>query len=41
MDRRTQFVKEKDAATQTGAKKTGEEDTLEVELEMISKHFSS
>ena len=38
MDRRTQFVEEKDAATQT-AKKTEQEDILQVELEVISKHF--
>ena len=41
MDRRTEFVEEKDAATQTGAKKTGQEDTLQVELEVKSSQFSS
>ena len=38
MDRRTQFVEEKDAATQTGTNKTAEEDILQVELEVILKH---
>ena len=36
MDRSTQFVEEKDAATQT-TRKTEEEDILEVELEVIQK----
>ena len=39
MDRKTQFVEEKDAGTQTGAKKTAEEDILQVELEVIPKNF--
>ena len=39
MDRRTQFVEEKDASTQTGAKKAEQEDILQVELEVIPKHF--
>ena len=39
MDRKTQFVEEKDAATQTGAKKTAEEDILQVELEVIPKNL--
>ena len=37
MDRRTQFVEEKDASTQTGAKKAEQEDILQVELEVIPK----
>ena len=39
MERSTQFVDVKDAATQT-AKKTELEDTLVVELEVIKAHFS-
>ena len=31
-------MKEKDAATQTGAKRTAEEDFLQVELEVMLKH---
>ena len=38
MDRRRQFVEEKDAATQT-AKKAEEEDIMLVELEVISRLF--
>ena len=32
-------MEEKDAATQTGTKKTAEEDILQVELEVILKHY--